>query len=123
VRLLRNLTVRGVYRRNVQFSIWFDNTFYLENWGGGGASLYFFRRKIRLDYDYNLGLNTYPATQLSGSSIKREDRYTVHSVGLYFRIKKDVGVGVTAGRWERSINFYGWNAKREFVGLNLTYDF
>jgi hypothetical protein len=123
VRLLRNLTVRCVYRRNVQFSIWFDNTFYLENWGGGGASLYFFRRKIRLDYDYNLGLNTYPATQLSGSSIKREDKYTVHSVGLYFRIKKDVGVGVMAGRWERSINFYGWNAKREFVGLNLTYDF
>jgi hypothetical protein len=141
VRLLRPLSVRGQYRRDVQFSLWYDNTFFLENRVGGGASLYV-HKKIRLDYDYSRGRNTYPQqlrlprfagndnVNVAGNDNvsddawpKREDNYLIHSVGVYFRLKKNVGIGVTANWWHRDSNLEWENDKRMFIGVNLTYDF
>jgi hypothetical protein len=125
VRLLRVLSVRGSYRRDVQFSLWYDNTYFLENRAGGGASLYFLK-KFRLDYDYGLGRNIYPGGQSpSGDSpsLKRRDDYTIHSMGLYFRLKKNIGLGLIASRWRRDSNLEWEDDTRDFLGLNLTYDF
>jgi hypothetical protein len=121
VRLMRVLSVRGSYRRDVRFSLWYDNAYFLENRGAAGASVYFFK-KIRLDYDYSVGRNTYPGGQLSSSS-KREDVYIIHSAGLYFRLQENIGIGIVASRWNRDSNLDWEDDTRDFVGLNLTYDF
>ncbi len=127
LRVLRVLNVRCSYRRDVSFSIWFENPFYIEKSAGGGASFYIMKRKVRLDYDYSKGHNSYPLPEgmtAPGAGVsKRLDDMTVHSVGLYIRVQEGVGLGVTAGRLKRSINVLGWTADRDFVGLNLTYDF
>lgn len=119
VRLMRPLTVRASYRRDVQFSVWYDNTYFLESQYGVGASLYV-SRNIRLDYDYNRGRNDYP--QELGVQ-KRRDDYDIHAVGIYLRLRKDVAFGVIASRWVRDSNLDWEDDNRNFVGLNLTYDF
>jgi hypothetical protein len=124
IRLVKFLAVRASYARDIQFSLWYNNTYYLENRVGCGTSLYLIKN-IRLDLDYSLGKNRYPETHIYGgeSSIKRRDDYTVHSVGLYYRLKENIGLGAVASRWQRASNFYWENDWRDFVGLNLTYDF
>jgi len=124
VSLFKFLTARASYAKDIQFSVWYNNAYYLENRAGGGASLYLFKN-IRLDYDYWLGKNAYPEADQAGAgeSLKRRDDYLIHSLGLYFRLKKNVGLGVIASRWRRDSNLDGEDDDRDFIGLNLTYDF
>jgi hypothetical protein len=124
VRIVRFLTVRGSYARDIQFSVWYDNPYFLESRAGGGASLYIFK-KVRFDYDYWDGRNRYPEVQSvsPGTDAKRRDDYVIHSVGLYFRLKKNIGIGLVASRWNRKSNLVLENANRDFIGMNLTYDF
>ena len=122
VRLLRRLNLRAHYKRDVQFSLWYDNTFFLESRAGGGASFYVYKKKIRLDYDFSLGRNRYPHVP-SGGRGKREDDYTLHTIGVYFRVKNAMGIGLTLSRWIRDSNLDWEDDKRDFVGANLTYDF
>ena len=123
IRLLRFLNVRGSYKRDVEFSVWYNNAFYTENIYGGGLSLYL-HRKIRLDYDYRLGQNRYPESAAGvPGDIKRNDDYRIHSLGLYFRVKKNIGLGAVASLWNRDSNLAWEVDERKFVGLNLTYDF
>jgi hypothetical protein len=123
IRLLRFLNVRGSYKRDVEFSVFYNNAFFTENIYGGGLSLYV-NRNMRLDYDYRLGRNRYPepAAGVPGD-IKRNDEYRTHLVGLYFRVKKNIGLGIVASLWNRDSNLAYEADKRKFVGLNLTYDF
>jgi hypothetical protein len=124
VRLLKFLTVRTSYRRDIQFSIWYDNAYYVDSRAGGGASLYLFK-KIRLDYDYWDGCSRYPESQAisPGTFVKRRDDYRIHSVGLYFRLRKNIGLGLVASRWNRDSNLEWEIDNRDFIGMNLTYDF
>jgi len=124
VRLVRPLVVRGSYSRDVNFSLWYNNAYYIGNTPGVGASLYFLRF-VRLDYDYFFGRNRYPEAQDSGggATIKRLDDFRIHSAGLYFRIWKKTAIGFIASRWARISNLDYENDKRYFYGLNLTYDF
>lgn len=124
VRLLEPLSVRANYIRDVEFSVWYNSAYFLENRFGGGVSLYLFK-EIRLDYDYNVGRNTYPESSLITQSLseKRKDNYEIHSAGLYFRLKKNIGLGLTLNKWMRNSNQAWLNGKRTFIGLNLTYDF
>jgi len=129
LRLLRRLGVRAVYKRDVQFSLWYDNTYFLENRVGGGASFYV-HKKIRLDYDYSLGKNSYPQKgeqppfgNSSQSTVKRKDDYSIHSVGIYYRLKEKVGIGVVLSKWVRDSNLDWEDDQRTLVGINLTYDF
>jgi len=127
LRLLRRLWVRATLRRDVRFSLWYDNTFYLENIWSGGASFYL-HRKIRLDYDYSDGRNRYPSQSVPSHPltlfpVKRLDHYIIHSVAIYYRLGKDVGLGLVFSRWERDSNLDWEDDRRNFVGLNLTYSF
>ncbi|MCX8159475.1 MAG: outer membrane beta-barrel protein [Candidatus Saccharicenans sp.] len=119
---LRPLVLRASYRRDVNFSIWSQNPFYVGNSWSAGSSLYLFRKKIRLDYTYSRLKNDYPLGEVPGSE-PREDNYSLNSVALYIRIKKTVGLGLTGGLWTRDINVLNWDAERKFIGLNLTYEF
>jgi len=124
IRLLRYLVARASFERNAQFSIWYDNAYYLENVAGVGASFYV-SRNIRLDYNFHSGRNRYNQTQLiaPGSLEKRSDDYIIHSAGIYFRLKKSVGLGITASRWSRHSNLPWETGNRDFLGMSLTYDF
>jgi len=122
VRLLRTLSLRGLYRSLEQFSAWETNTYYIENNTGLGASLYVLRQKIRIDYDYKFGRNSYlKAGKVQAGS--RVDKYDIHSLGVYFRVKSTVGIGLTAGRWRREIKIRDWKDERNFVSANVTYNF
>jgi len=121
VRLLGRVAVRARYRRDVRFSLYYGNVYFLENRAGAGLSLYL-TRGIRLDYDYSLGQNQYPQVA-SGTADKRLDDYTIHSAGIYFRLKRNIGLGVTASRWVRDSNLDWEDDRRDFIGLNLIYDF
>jgi hypothetical protein len=126
VRLAKPLVVRASCTRDVNFSLWYNNAYYLGSTIGPGASLYVLRF-VRLDYDYSLGRNRYPEAQPEGggggANVKRLDDFRIHSVGIYFRIKKNVALGVIGSRWVRISNLAYENDKRYFLGLNLTYDF
>lgn len=123
IRLLQFLGVRGSYKRDVEFSVYYNNAFFTENLYGVGLSLYI-NRNIRLDYDYRLGRNRYPESAAgTPGNIKRNDEYQTHSLGLYFRVKKNIGLGAVASFWNRDSNLAWETDERKFVGLNLTYDF
>jgi len=119
IKLMRPLAIRASYRRDVQFSVWYDNTYFLESRAGAGASVYI-SRNIRLDYDYNRGRNDYP--QELGVQ-KRLDDYQIHAVGIYFRLRENTALGIIASRWVRDSNLDWEDDDRNFVGFNLTYDF
>ena len=122
VRLAKPFAIRGSYTRDVQFSLWYGNPYYVMSQPGAGVSLYPLRF-VRLDYDYSIGRNRYPVVGGGGPDVKRLDEYTIHSAGIYFRIMKTTALGFIASWWARESNLAAENDKRTFFGLNLTYDF
>ena len=122
VRLAKPFVIRGSYVRDVRFSLWYGNPYYIESRPGVGVSFYPFRF-LRLDYDYSLGRNRYPVAGGGGPDVKRLDEYSIHSAAVYFRIKKSVALGFIASWWVRNSNLDAEDDKRTFFGLNLTYDF
>ena len=122
VRLAKPFVVRGSYVRDVRFSLWYNNPYYIESRPGAGASVYPLRF-LRLDYDYSIGRNRYPLVGGGGPEEKRLDDFSIHSGGVYFRIKKTVGLGFIASWWVRDSNLNTEDDKRTFFGVNLIYDF
>ena len=122
VRLAKPFVIRGSYVRDVRFSLWYGNPYYVESRPGAGVSLYPVRF-LRLDYDYSLGRNRYPVVGGGGTEVKRLDDFTIQSAGIYFRIKKSVALGFIASWWARDSNLDAEDDMRTFFGLNLTYDF
>lgn len=122
LRVNEPLAFRVSYVRDVVFSLWYDNPYYLQSQPGGGASLYLFRF-LRLDYDYSNGRNEYPLVGGGGPETKRYDQYITHSTGAYFRITKSAALGFVLSWWARDSNIPSEDDKRTFFGLNLTYDF
>jgi len=122
IRLARPFVIRGSYARDVRFSLWYNNPYYIESRPGAGASVYVFRF-LRFDYDYSIGRNRYPEVGGGGPDVKRLDEYSIHSGGVYFRIRKTVALGFIASWWARNSNLDAEDDKRTFFGVNLTYDF
>jgi len=122
VRLARPFVIRGSYARDVRFSLWYDNPYFIESRPGAGASLYLLRF-LRFDYDYSLGRNRYPVVGGGSPDMKRLDEYSIHSGGVYFRLRKTVALGFIASWWARDSNLEAEDDKRTFFGVNLTYDF
>jgi len=122
IRLARPFVVRGSYVRDVRFSLWYNNPYFVESRPGVGASIYVFRF-LRFDYDYSFGRNRYPEIGGGGPDVKRLDDYTVHSAGAYIRLRRAVALGFVASWWERDSNLASEDDKRTFFGLNLIYDF
>lgn len=126
VRLLKRFRVRASYIRDINFSIWYENSFFQENRYSIGASVYLFL-KIRLDYDFGQGRNNYSHVRLNAADSEniedfRKDEYNYHQVGIYFKIKENIGIGVIVNHWDRDSNLFWEMDKRTFIGLNLTFD-
>ena len=124
VRVARPLVLRGSFVRDVRFSLWYDNPYFLESRPGAGASVYVFRL-LRFDYDYSLGRSAYPVAQEvePGVEVKRRDDFEVHSAGIYVRLWKETALGFVANWWARDSNLDPEDDKRTFFGVNLTYEF
>jgi len=122
IRLAKPLAVRGSYVRDVRFSLWYNNPYYVESRPGAGVSFYPLRF-LRLDYDYSLGRNRYPVVGGGGPDTKRLDDFTIHSAGVYFRVAKTAALGFVASWWARDSNIDREDDKRTFFGVNLTYEF
>ena len=115
----KSLAVRASYRRGVQFSAWSSNGYFLENRLGGGVSIYL-KKNIRIDYDYSAGEISYPSRAETDS-----DSFKVisQSIGLYFRLIKNTGIGLTVNQWSRESDLNWANGKRTFIGANLISNF
>jgi hypothetical protein len=122
IRVAKPFVIRGSYVRDVRFSLWYENPYYIESRPGAGVSVYPFRF-LRLDYDYSRGRNSYPLIGGGGPEEKRRDDFEIHSGGVYVRIRKTVALGFIASWWERDSNLDAEDDKRTFFGVNLTYDF
>ena len=102
--------------------------YYVDNNIGGGVSFYL-TKFLRIDYDMSYREGDYPGLfsfmELDGSmtELKRKDIYRMHTVGVVFRIFRDVGLGVNVNFWDRDSNYFIVNRDRVFVGGYLTYDF
>jgi len=121
LRVTSFFTVRGGYRRDVSFSLWYGDSYYIETRPSAGVSVYPLSF-VRMDYDYSKGRNRYPVA-FGGSAVNRLDIYDIHSGGLYFRIARTTAIGAVVSWWARDSNILGQDDERMFYGLNLTYDF
>jgi len=126
---IKRINLRAQFAKDVEFSYWTNNIFFVEYRYGGGVSFYI-TRFIRLDYDYSNGDNRYPEETVirlpdeSYETIRRIDRYTSHRVGVVFRIVRNIGLGLTLNSWERASSDYRYgNRKSLFFGGYITYDF
>ena len=122
LRVSNPLAIRASYVRDVFFSLWYNNPYYVQSRPGVGVSIYPFRL-LRLDYDFSFGRNRYSLAGGGGPDVKRLDDYVAHSVGVYVRIAKTTALGFVASWWDRDSNLAFEDDKRTFFGLNLTYDF
>ncbi len=126
VRIFRALTVRGQYGRDVYYSAWYDNALFVGNRYAAGVSLYLINRKVRLDYDYILNRESYSwiggAVPTSGGAESRIGQdYQI--AGVYFRLRENIGIGVSGGTYAWRYTPNSALARRTFIGLNLTYDY
>ncbi len=115
--------------RDVFFSYYTDNLYFIDSRLGAGLSFYFLRN-IRLGYDFSAGWGDYVGTFLvrladgSSQEIERKDRYFRHVGSLVYRIQRNTGVGLRVDYFRRdSNNFYYDDQDRWSAGVFLVYDF
>lgn len=120
-RVAKPLVVRAAYQRDLDFSVWYQSAYFIQNRPSAGLSLYPLRF-LRLDYDYSPSRNEYPVAENSGD-LKRRDDIFIHQAALYVRLKKNMAIGVMVSRWRRDSNIDAEDDTRYFYGMNLVYDF
>lgn len=112
------IVVRARYTRDTRFSIWFDNTYYVEERAGLGGNLGLLRR-LHLEYDYRQGTNTYPGgAQLSS----RRDNIRIHDARLVWQLDRKWDIGLSFNAWSRLSNIRAQGDDRTFWGIYVTYD-
>jgi hypothetical protein len=126
---VRRFIFRGRFSKDVRFSYWTNNAFFVEYVYGAGISFYI-TQFFRVDYDYSNGDNRYPEKMLirlpdeNYEEIERRDRHISHVVGTVFRIFGNTGVGITLNFWRRNSNDFRWGQRSSlFIGGYITYDF
>jgi hypothetical protein len=126
---IKRFNLRAEFSKDVRFSYWTSNIFFVEYIFGGGLSFYL-TRFLRLDYDYRDGENRYPEqTEIrlpdeSYEVVERKDRYRSHQISVVFRIFRNTGLGLSINSWERASNDYRWGDRKSlFFGGYITYDF
>ncbi|MGB6680252.1 MAG: outer membrane beta-barrel protein [Candidatus Bathyarchaeia archaeon] len=124
---LNRFNLRFQFARDFQFSYQSTSLYFIGNRIGSGLSFYL-TEFIRLDYDFSYGKTEYNEELIQSpdggfEENIRMDTYLTHSAGLVFRIKRNIGIGLTATYWERDSNILGVRRTRGFIGGYLTYDF
>jgi hypothetical protein len=125
VRLGTTLRVRASYIRDVRFSIWPGYVYFVENRAGAGVSFYL-SRNVRLDCDTGSGEYRYPRRSSGpapGLGEMRNDRIQTRQFGVFWRLRRNIGLGLKANWWRRNSTEAWLRSERIFVGASLIYDF
>jgi hypothetical protein len=127
LRLMKPIRGRISFKRDMPFSMVIADSPYFFYLFGTGISGYPIR-SIRLDYDFTFAKISYPGylgQDLPGSSdpANYSHDFRTHSIGFFIRLKKNVGIGVTAGRWVQESLSFSNASNRNFIWASLTTDF
>jgi len=124
----KRLVLRGSYARDLEFSYWTDNVFYIEDRYGLGVSFYM-NQYLRLDYDFSYRDAFYPEPQTirlpdeTYVEINRSDQYTFHRAAILIRVFRRTAIGLQATYWERVSNIRREDRNQIIFGAFLTYEF
>jgi len=113
--------------RDNRFSIWENALFYVDDEAAAGVS-YYLTRSIRLDYEFSAARLDYPepfevSTPGGIAFFDRRDDVNQHSLGFSVRLMRTIGLSISYNIFDWASTIPGFDIKRSFLGLNLTYDF
>lgn len=113
--------------RDNRFSIWESALFYVDDEAAAGVSFYL-TRSIRLDYEYSAVRLDYPepfevSTPGGIAFFDRLDHMRRHSAGFSVRLRRAIGLSLSYNILDWDSTVPGFDIKRSFLGLGLTYDF
>jgi len=115
----KRTTVRGVFSRGFEFSVFSGASYYLSTSYGGGISRQLSSR-ISLSYDLMFGSSDYPEFD-SGDGIRPGYRYSTHSASLNFGLAPRLTLTLIGSLGRRTISQTDSARSRNFIGVNLIY--
>ncbi|MEW6365269.1 MAG: outer membrane beta-barrel protein [Acidobacteriota bacterium] len=116
-RFMSRFVARGLFSRNPYFSVYSDNTYFLETRAGIGGTVYLLRG-LRIEYDYTRGENSYPEEP---SPENRVDRYYINQFRLAYRLRRHWDLGLSVYQWSRDSTVTDLGDNRTTWGFNLAY--
>lgn len=119
--IIKFTTLRVVFIRDVQFSIYSDLTYYIQTVYGTGISRALTRR-INLSYDFSFNRNDYEEHEEGGIEGARIE-YINHNFRLGFRLRENLSFNITASLGKRTSDFIEQTNRRFFIGFNMTYGY
>ena len=120
--------LRFGYNKDVHFSYWTNNAYFIENRYTPGLSFYL-NQFIRLDYNFFYGKSRYPEAEVirlpdeGYVEFFRTDKHYSHTAGFVVRLVRNTGIGLTVNYWRRDSTDFRQNRSRWFVGGFITYEF
>ncbi len=114
--------------RDNRFSIWESALFYVDDEAAAGIS-YYLNRSLRLDYEFSVVRLDYPepfSVTMPGGGLlllDRRDNMRQHSLGFSVRLMRTIGISLSYNILDWTSTIPGFDIKRSFLGLGLTYDF
>jgi hypothetical protein len=121
INLIKFTTFRGVFIRDVQFSVFSDVGYYIQTVYGGGISRALTKR-INFSYDLSFGRNDYVGGE-DGGIERTAIMYLTHNFMLSFQLRENLAFNLTASLGERTSDFIEQTNRRFFIGFSLTYGY
>jgi hypothetical protein len=117
---------RGTFERNLVFSIFQENLYYIGTYWTA-AYEYFFSRRISGELMYGEGTNEYPLEVVRGGPDPfqglRTDDFTRYQVAVRYRVSDLAALEVKWYRLDRDSTDDFWDRSRNFYGFGYTYEF
>jgi len=117
VDLTRKTSIRVLFSRGFEFSVYSGAIYYLSTRYGGGL-LQRLSRRTSLSYEVFLGRMSYPEV---GGVQSRLDRFTGHALSLNFRLARDLEAALSGAIDLRRLGAEATSRSRYFIGFSLTY--
>ncbi len=124
VKPTRLMELSALFARDIQFSVWYDNTSFVQTVFGGGVTRLLSRR-LRLDYQLLFSRNQYALRTADPENPWQDklDRQVSHSVRLRVQMGRKLEVGLR-GSWVNRKSDLSWaNGKRTIAAMEFAYGF
>lgn len=117
---------RGTFQRDLVFSIFQENLYYIGTYWTA-AYEYFFSRRISGELMYGEGSNDYPLEVIRGGTAPfqgfRTDEFTQYQITLRYRISNLASIQAKAYRLVRDSTDDFWDYSRNFYAFGYSYAF
>jgi hypothetical protein len=117
--IFRLTALRGLFARDVHFSTYHDNTYFLQTVYGVGIMRYLSRR-ILLAYDYYFSKNVYPSGEAGGALTEAID-FSTHAIRVRLTLSRDLELNLLGSLGRRSLGSPLQINRRNFIGFSLIY--